>query len=204
MEEAPLGVRDAALLDLREDLFGPQLDCLIDCPRCRTSLEFGLEVGALRVESRGESAAEMVVSEGEVTVHCRLPNTTDLAALDAAGSTEERLQRLLHRCVITVELGGRSIGTDQIPASMIPMIGAAMAAADPQADVRLQLECPDCGVQWPAAFDIGAFLWAELNARATRLLWEVHELARVYGWNEQEILSLTPRRRQTYLEMVRA
>ncbi|MBL9135479.1 MAG: hypothetical protein JNK85_06405 [Verrucomicrobiales bacterium] len=204
IEQVPIGVRDAALLDLREDLFGSRLDCVVDCPQCRTSLEFGFDVGALRVPTGTESASEVVVTQGAVTVHCRLPNTADLAELDATASSEERVQRLLRRCVVAVDRGGQSLETDHLPASMIPSIGAAMAAADPQADVRLQLECPDCGFQWPAAFDIGAFLWAELSARAARLLREVHELAQAYGWSEREILSLTPLRRQTYLEMVRA
>ena len=42
-ERAPIGVRDAALLHLREQLFGPHLDCVADCPRCRVPLEFALD-----------------------------------------------------------------------------------------------------------------------------------------------------------------
>jgi hypothetical protein len=51
-------------------------------------------------------------------------------------------------------------------------------------------------------FDAGEFLWREVAARARRLVYEVHALARYYGWREADILSMTGRRREAYLEMV--
>jgi hypothetical protein len=77
-----------------------------------------------------------------------------------------------------------------------------MAACDPQAEVLLDLNCPACGHGWQALFDVVAFFWAELAAQAKRLLREVHTLARAYGWREADILGMSARRRQFYLEMV--
>jgi len=51
-------------------------------------------------------------------------------------------------------------------------------------------------------FDIASFFWAEICVQAKRLLREVHTLARAYGWREMDILSMSPARRQFYLEMV--
>jgi len=79
---------------------------------------------------------------------------------------------------------------------------ARMAKADPQAEVLITMQCPACPHQWSAPLDIGAFFWAELNAWATRMLREVHLLAAAYGWREPDILALSPRRRQLYLEML--
>jgi hypothetical protein len=76
-----------------------------------------------------------------------------------------------------------------------------MAEADPQADVQLNLSCPQCAAAWSAPFDIEAFLWTEIAAWAGRTLQEVHGLARAYGWREQDILSLSATRRRIYLEM---
>ena len=45
---------------------------------------------------------------------------------------------------------------------------------------------------------------AELATQAKRLLREVHFLARAYGWREADILAMSARRRQAYLEMVGA
>jgi hypothetical protein len=77
-----------------------------------------------------------------------------------------------------------------------------MADADPQADVRLALDCPACGHNFLAAFDVAAYLWSEVNAWAYRLLGEVHSLASAYGWREEDILAMSPWRRRVYLEMV--
>jgi predicted DNA-binding transcriptional regulator AlpA len=77
-----------------------------------------------------------------------------------------------------------------------------MAAADPLADIRLGLICPACGHAWQVLFDIVTFFWSEIDAWARRTLREVHALARAYGWREAEILALTARRRQHYLEIL--
>jgi hypothetical protein len=52
------------------------------------------------------------------------------------------------------------------------------------------------------AFDIAAYLWQEVDARARRALRDTHTLARAYGWREADILAMSDFRRQQYLEMV--
>ena len=74
--------------------------------------------------------------------------------------------------------------------------------ADPMAETILSLDCPACGYAWEETIDIATFLWSEVEARAKRLLVEVHTLASAYGWSEQEILSLSEPRRSVYLQMV--
>ena len=76
--------------------------------------------------------------------------------------------------------------------------------ADPQASVRLALTCPACAHGSERPFDVVAYLWIEVDAWARRTLAEVHALAAAYGWSEREILALSARRRQLYLELVRA
>jgi hypothetical protein len=96
------------------------------------------------------------------------------------------------------------VAVDLLPADVLGAVEDQMAAADPQADVRLALSCPACGHQWQEVFDIVSFLWGEVQAWALRLLREVHTLASAYGWSEADILALSPQRRQMYLEMVGA
>jgi hypothetical protein len=79
-----------------------------------------------------------------------------------------------------------------------------MALADPLSETRLKLHCPKCGNEWDETLDLVVFLWSEIEARAKRLLLDVHDLASAYGWTEKEILSLSEPRRANYLEMVRA
>jgi len=68
--------------------------------------------------------------------------------------------------------------------------------------VRLDLACPSCGHLGQAIFDISAIFWAEISAQARRLLREIHLLASAYGWREADILAMSARRRQAYLEMI--
>jgi hypothetical protein len=50
-------------------------------------------------------------------------------------------------------------------------------------------------------FDIEEYFWVEVAARAMRILREIHILARAYGWREADILAMSTRRRQAYLEL---
>jgi hypothetical protein len=71
----------------------------------------------------------------------------------------------------------------------------------PEAEVMLDFACPSCGHRWQGLFDIAAFFWREIRAQARRLLREVHLLASAYGWREADILVMSPRRRQAYMEL---
>ena len=130
----------------------------------------------------------------------RLPTSRDLAR--AAGETDPQSAtlRLLEACRLSLEdAEGEALSLDDLET-----VGEKMAAADPLAETRLSLVCPNCGNQWEDTVDIAAFLWADIDARARRLLREVHTLGSAYGWTEREILSLSDRRRAVYLEMAQA
>ncbi|MHC4352435.1 MAG: phage baseplate protein, partial [Planctomycetota bacterium] len=59
-----------------------------------------------------------------------------------------------------------------------------------------------CRHKWQKVFDIVTFLWEEISLHAKGLLQEVHSIASVYGWREDDILSMSSARRQYYLHMV--
>jgi hypothetical protein len=89
-----------------------------------------------------------------------------------------------------------------LPAELIEAVEAAMAQADPLAEVVVTLECPACAGAFDADLDLGSYVWAELDARARRLLLDVDILARAYGWTEPEVLALGEPRRAAYLRLV--
>jgi hypothetical protein len=101
-----------------------------------------------------------------------------------------------------VTWGGVDVLANELPNDLLAALAAEMAARDPQAEILLDLTCPACGTPWQALFDVAAFFWAEVAAEAKRLLREVDALARAYGWREADILALSPRRRQAYLELI--
>ena len=74
--------------------------------------------------------------------------------------------------------------------------------ADPLALIELGGACPQCGLTWSAFLDVALFVWREVQHWAQRTLQDVHLLARAYGWREDEILRLSPVRRQAYLQMI--
>ena len=76
-----------------------------------------------------------------------------------------------------------------------------MADADPLAEVLVDVVCPAVATQFVADLDVASFVWAEVRARAQRLLRDVDVLARAYGWTEAEVLELGDRRREAYLTL---
>jgi hypothetical protein len=123
------------------------------------------------------------------------------AIVDCDGPAHAR-ETMFRRCILESSIGGVDKAPEELPESIISEVGKLMGGLDPQADIQLSLDCPNCGHHWQITFDIATFFWKEISAQAKRLMLEVHELAQAYGWRESEILSMSPTRRQFYLEMV--
>jgi hypothetical protein len=90
-----------------------------------------------------------------------------------------------------------------VPDSAGETVEARLAQLDAALEFGLDFECPACAHKWRSVFDIAGYFWTEIADAAKRLMGEVHELAQAYGWNEREILALSPRRRRAYLGLVR-
>jgi hypothetical protein len=190
LADRTLGQRNAALLGLRQRLFGDALKSCVDCPNCTERLEFELSVDALMAAAHHNAPPVDHVEVGGR--RARLPTTRDLACIAAEADEGNAVCKLLARL-----LDAHGVDTAD-------EIANALDAADPRMDFLLVLSCPACAHQWSASLDVPAFLWRELEVRARRLLDEVHALARAYGWSEREILALRDARRQAYLERVLA
>ncbi len=214
LSQMSIGQRDAALLTLREQLFGPRLAGLAACPDCREQLDIAFQVDDIRAPlPPADAAAELTplthlvlhLAAGAYEVQYRLPTSADLLAVAAAGDAAAARQALLRRCVLALHQDGvdaAETALADLPDFVAQAVAAQMEAADPQGNVQLALDCPACGHHWLQAFDILTYLWREIDDWAQRTLHEVHLLATAYGWSEQAILALSARRRHIYLEMV--
>ena len=190
-----LGQRNRALLDLREALFGTQLDSVAACPQCGEQLS--LEFATSDLQTTIAPPPETLALESETgAITFRVPNTLDLIAAAQLHEVAAARELLLRRCVHQP--------IEPLPDRTRDAIAQAMAQADPQADLQLALTCPACTHTWQVAFDIAAYLWSEINTWANRLLGEVHQLASAYGWREADILALSAYRRECYLELISA
>lgn len=196
-----IGQRDQLLLDLRDALFGPEIQCLTDCTRCGASIELDFSIDDIRVShgEAGRTYSAAVVDGYEVQF--RLPDSTDLLALEAEQPAQAERQ-LLARCVVAARSPQGDVEATTLPDTVLTAVSQSMGEADPQAELVLEVSCPECASVSPAPFDIVTHLWAELDAWARRMLREVHTLAMVYGWSEVEILRMSNTRRRAYLDLI--
>jgi len=200
-----VGRNDALLLALREALFGAQLHGVSACPHCAEKIEMNFSVDDLRVATSDEQASGVFhLCTREHELQFRLPTTLDLEAAAATPDVEAARQMLLSRCVLSASTPAGTVAPTALPDPVLAVVSEAMSHADPQAAAEIALTCPACAQTWTTAFDIGAFLWAEVHAWAQHQLRDIHALATAYGWNEKEVLALSPARRRAYLDLAQS
>ncbi|MGV9264241.1 hypothetical protein ACWDRR_06200 [Kitasatospora sp. NPDC003701] len=192
-----VGTCGELVLALRERCFGPTFPCAVTCPSCHEELE--LELSADDVRAGGADGERRLRVEG-FEIEFRLITGRDLLAVGAG--TPDARRALLGRVLTSAVAHGERVGPEGLPDAVLDALAGALSAQDPQADVRLELDCVACGHAWASPFDATAHLWAELDAYARRLVHDVHVLASAYGWSEDEVLAIGPARRQCYLELV--
>jgi hypothetical protein len=198
----PVGERDAQILKVRQKLFGDAMSCLARCPDCGQSVEFALRGSDFLAASRSERPEEIAIAMDGFEMTVRVPTSADLLEVAAASDLDAARKHVLRRCVITAKREHTEVPASEFPEAVTQRIVEVMEEYDPLAAVEIDMTCPDCKRRWNAPFDIGVFLWAEIQAWSKRLLLDVHTLAAAYGWHEADILNLSPSRRQHYLQRV--
>ena len=195
-----VGSRDARLLEVYDGFFGSELNAFAECPVCGEGLEYGLNAHSLALSQRKEDVPLTLETE-EMLFQLRLPDSSDLRALMGCSNVEDATQLLVKRCVIEAHMGEMPALIEPLPQPTIDLIANRLAAANPQAEILIDLTCTACSHSWQVIFDIEAFLWLKISATVRRLLQQVHTLASAYGWCESDILALSSTRRQIYVEM---
>ncbi|HEU0016375.1 MAG TPA: hypothetical protein VFQ45_22030 [Longimicrobium sp.] len=199
----PLPERDRRLLRARQALLGPALGAFAVCPACAERVEFSVDSRDL-VPPEEQGGGPWEAEGGGVAMRFRLPDSRDLAAAARAAGVDGARRRLAERCVLEARGAEGPVPPGALPGAALDALARRMAEVAPHAELSFALACPACGTEWRAELDVAAFFWAELAARARRLLREVDGLARAYHWSEGEILALSPARRRAYLELAGA
>jgi len=201
-----VSARDRALLGLHVALFGPVIEARTGCPACGEALELSLDARAiLQRENRSSQAASGVVDfrQAGYSAQLRLPTVADLgvtATLQA--SLQARHHALLERLTLGISLDGVPCKFQDLPDSVLSALEDTIESADADALPQFEVACDACAHRWKPMLDAAEFVWTRLDAWATRLLWEVHALARHYAWSEDALINMNPLRRQRYLEML--
>ncbi len=204
LEAMPLGVRDDLLLQLRQQLFGSRLESVVSCPKCRESLEISVDANELRAGRESSNGSRTEWTTGDLSVRFRVPTAGDFRDLEEYRDPEDVRRRLLERCVVEARRGGEPIEPLQLTREETIALGELIAQADPHGEVLLNARCPSCGHSWDSVLDIASFLWRELDMHVKHLVVQVHTLASAYAWSERDILTMSARRRQMYLEELQA
>lgn len=197
-----VGDRNERLMRVRVANFGPGVSGVVGCPDCRETLEWTLDLDDVMASGvvADDGPTALFAAPGYELLY-RLPDSSDLAAVVLAGDVAGGRAALLDRCVIEARHDGAAVETGSLPEQVVSGLAERMETSDPRAETLLDFGCPACGLRWRAHFDALEFLWAEIRARAERLLGEVHALARAYGWSENDILGMSPARRRFYREV---
>jgi hypothetical protein len=190
LRHRPIGETHGYVLGLRDAVLGGRLEATASCPHCGARAEFEVQVADLPVPAT--SPAEL--TDGDCVVRIQPPTPTDLIDAAAAADPMAAEQLLRGRCL--------EVAAGEATPGALDRAEARLAELDPLAEVLVELSCPECGTAYRSDLDVTAFVWAELEARAQRILHEVDVLARCYGWTEPDVLDLTESRRATYLRLV--
>ena len=195
--QLPIAARDRQLAQLRHALFGDPMPCLVDCPVCAAPLEFDLSASDVAA-ALADPQPETLYQEGW-EIMLRPLDSHDLAAAVRAVDLAASADMLLRRAVASVS-GPRGETTfDALPAPVALAVEARVAEREGAGEIMLDLNCEGCGKGWTTTFDIGLYLWAEIDTARRRLIAEIATLAARFGWSEADLLAMTPERRHAYL-----
>jgi len=203
---APLGERNAKLLELRAASLGRRLLGFAICPECGAQIEFALDAVELAQNLRAQQRAQEQAPTPSVDGQSLRPaNTLDLIAASAACDEAEACGILLARALGPDEADAAEAEPwlRRQPAEVVDGLARAFDAINAAAEIRARFDCAACGAQRAVDIDAALFLLDDISRTARRLLGEIHELARAYGWSQDSILAMSAARRSAYLELLR-
>jgi len=207
VKQLTVGDREALLLRLRQITLGDRIACVLSCPACASTMDLDLQIRELLIppypHAREFHQAELIDEGHSYTVVFRLPNGSDqeAAAQVAAESVDDAADFVLRRCVAEIKReDDPALGN--LPHVVRQALPQKMAELDPQAEVLLNLTCPECTAGFVVPFDIGDYLYREFSSREREFYRGVHALSLYYHWTEHAILGLSRRKRDLYLDLL--
>jgi len=191
-----VGDREALLLHLRNLTLGRSMSCVVQCPAgdCGAKLDATVDIQDLLLGPYADfpavHEAKLRQDGEECQVRFRLPTGADQEEVAEQGHTDPQAaaEMLVERCLETTQV---------LSPGLQAQLSRVMAQLDPQAEIELQLTCPDCGAEFSALLDAGTFLVQELTGNDDLLHREMHLLALCYHWSPADILAMpSPDRRR--------
>lgn len=188
--------RDRLLAAVYVRTYGPRIESTVRCQVCgeRFDMDF-MPLDLLSALTDAAQAAEIIRHEdGTLELadgpRFRAPTGEDELAVWRL-SPKEAQQQLIERCLYEGDL-----------AENLDAVQAELDVVAPLLDLDLGARCAECGAEQLVHFELQGYLLGSLIAEHDRRLWEIHQLARAYGWSLHEILELPRSERRTYVALV--
>lgn len=208
-----IGDRNRLMLALHRALYGNSVALVAPClgPNCGRTMDLDIAIDQLLAlpdadDEPSTNTLRVEVAGRAIEVGFRLPNGEDqeAAATLAADDLGTAADLLLRRTLVSLTAqDGKPVAIDDVLADLRQPLAAAFAARDPEAEIVLRLECPDCGHVTPADLD-PYDLFRSRTRHSPDILIDVDRIARAYHWSEAEIMALPVARRRRYLAMIEA
>lgn len=200
-----IGDRDSGLFRLRAWMFGSDFVNNARCPKCSEQVEWKMDLTDFPLSRLPGDEIEKAFhfEKDGYSIRFRLPTSEDIIK-ETFKKNRSTPQKILRACILEIKKDQKDYRSRDLPAELLEAIGREMDKEDPMANITVILNCPACAHQWEVLFDILSYLWAEIDNWAKHILQEVYMLARAFSWSERDILNMSPRRRQIYLEMIGA
>jgi hypothetical protein len=158
-----IGRRDAALLELRELLFGANLECVARCAHCGEQIELAFPTDGIRASHAG--AGTFDAEAGGYRASFRLPSCADALALAGERDAVSAERTLLRRCIVAVTaLDGSDPAPDELPAELVAAIDSRMGELDSQAQIELDVTCGVCERAARDTFESDTHRWRHVAA----------------------------------------
>ncbi len=198
------GDREFLLLRIYQTTFGDKLQVFLQCPdaECSEITEAPLNLNDITVEANPVEMRTFTMKVNEARaerISFRLPTGADQEALAATKELDEAelSQRLLQLCIVDPSKSAEKLSQD-----VREGIEEQMRTLGPGIEVELEAVCPKCSKTFTSQLDVALLVLNELRLSEAALEMDVHALAFYYHWPESEIISLTPRRRARYVELL--
>jgi hypothetical protein len=210
-----VGDRDYLLLKLRQSTFGAKVDVVASCAAadCGKPMQVRIFLDDIPFESKPavtryftmrlspEAAHVDDAGVAHREVEFRLPTGEDQESVASLFHQDETraVNQVFARCVRRV--GGAANVDEALIERLSPEGQIGLRA--PGAEIELEGVCPECETPFMLPLNFTSHFAGEVQKNLQNLERTVHFLAWHYHWSEQDILSMTTRKRHRYVELLR-
>lgn len=172
--------------------------------KCAEMMEFDVnQEDVAQLQQRADVSESISLPVGDKTIRFRLPTGGDQRNwLAKTYSGKQAAVRDMARTLMLPDQSDDSDSGIAVSDDTIDVFNNVISELDLLTAMTAGVVCPACGLKNRYMFDLEGGILKRLMAARQQLLYDIHILAAVYHWSEQQILSIPPWRRRQYLGLI--